>query len=72
MMKLIKAIQSEIMHADLKPENDELVYQATNLIAKQYDTKIKPPGPGHPSGVNMFKRDADEQRKCILESLQLV
>ena len=67
-LKLAKAIRSEIMHPELRSESDEIDLQTSNLIDKKYNTKIKI-GPAQPTGMNMFKRDTEEQRKCIVEAL---
>lgn len=47
----------------------KLENQYIKLANAEVDTSIKPPGPGHPQGTNMFKRHLDEQRYNSLQSI---
>lgn len=53
-------LRQEINHESLKDDSTKLDSQYIKLANAEVDISIKPPGPGHPQGTNMFKRHLDE------------
>lgn len=65
-------LRRELTNKDLEIDNYNLDKQVEIIREKEIEIIVKAPGPTNPKGQNMFKRPMEDQRKCVIASLDVI